>query len=91
MGIIEDILGGKVKEVDLLEFVTSNDIRVAVAVASSQYATETILDIAAHDKDKDVRLAVVDNKYTGKDTLKFLSNDNEAEIAVKAKYRLERK
>ena len=90
MDIIEKIKSGDVDELDLLEYITDNDINTAIAVAESELATEPILDIAAHDKDRKVRLAAVRNPNIGIDTLKMLSKDNDFEISQIAKVRLER-
>lgn len=90
MGIIEQIKAGTLDEVDLLEYVTDNDVNIAIAVAESELATKPILDIAAHDNDKRVRLAAVNNPNTGIDTLKFLCKDIDSEIAKIAVNRLER-
>ena len=57
MDIIRMIKNREVTEADLLEYVTDNNIDVAVAAAESDLATEPILDIAAHDKDRAVRKA----------------------------------
>ena len=90
MDIIEKIKSGDIKEIELLEYVTDNDINIAIAAAESELATELILDIAAHDKDREVRLAAVRNPNMGIDTLKMLSKDNDFEISQIAKARLER-
>lgn len=90
MDIIEKIKSGDIKEIELLEYVTDNDINIAIAAAESELATEPILDIAAHDKDREVRLAAVRNPNMGIDTLKMLSKDNDFEISQIAKARLER-
>lgn len=90
MNIVDRIRMGNVDEVVLLEYVTDNDIDVAIAVAESDLATEPILDIAAHDNDKRVRLAVVNNIHTGKETLKLLSKDADGEIATIANERIGR-
>ncbi len=90
MGIIEKIKCGNVTELDLLEYITDNDISVAIAAAESKLATEPILDIAAHDKDREVRLAAVKNPNMGVDTLKMLKEDVDLEISRIATLRLER-
>lgn len=90
MDIIEKIKNGDVDELDLVEYVTDNDINIAIAAAESKLATEPILDIAAHDKDREVRLAAVRNPNMGIDTLKMLSKDNDFEISQIAKARIER-
>ena len=72
MNIIQKIKNGEVDEVDLLEYITDNDIDVAIAAAESEIATEPILDIASRDKDRRVRKAVVCNKNIGVRTLKYL-------------------
>ena len=68
--------------------VTDNDVNIAIAVAESKYATEPILDIAAHDKDRWVRLSAVKNVNMGTDTLMYLLKDKDVEIAQKAMERL---
>jgi len=88
MNIIDMIRTGNVDEADLLEYVTDNDINIAIAAAESDLATEPILDIAAHDKDKRVRLAAVNNTNTGKETLLLLSKDADSEIVAIANERL---
>lgn len=90
MGIVEKIKAGELDEVALLEYVTDNDVNIAIAVAASELATEPILDIAAHDNDKRVRLAAVNNPNTGIDALKFLCKDIDTEIAETAASRLGR-
>ena len=67
MDIIEKIKNGDVDELDLVEYVTDNDINIAIAAAESKLATEPILDIAAHDKNREVRLTAVRNPKTGID------------------------
>lgn len=89
MNSIEKIKKGLIDESELLEFVTDNDINIAIAVAESKFSTEPILDIAAHDKDREVRLAAVKNSNTGIKTLKLLSKDVDSEIANIARLRLE--
>ena len=88
MDIINMIKNGEVDEVDLLEYITDNDINVAVAAAESDIATEPILDIAAHDKDIAVRMAAVNNKNIGVHTLQYLLGDEVEEIAMLAEERL---
>ena len=88
MDIVKKIRSGNVGEVDLLEYITDNDINVAIAVAESDIATEPILDIGAHDKDRAVRLAVVKNMNTGSRTLRYLLHDSDEEISSFAKKRL---
>lgn len=90
MGIIELIKTGKFNELDLLEYVTSNDVDIAIAVAESEKATVPILDIAAHDKDKRVRLAAAQNPNTSKSTLELLLHDSDKDISDMATFRLER-
>lgn len=90
MNIIDQIRGGELDEVDLLEHVTDNDVNIAIAVAESKMATFPILDVAAHDKEKRVRLAAVNNPNIGEETLKYLLYDNDDEIVAIAKNRLER-
>ena len=88
MNTIEQIKSGKFDEIELLEYVTDNDVSVAIAVAESSMATEPILDIAANDLDKRVRLAAVKNPNIGKRTLVRLANDTDDEIADVANQRL---
>ena len=88
MDIIRMIKNGEVTEADLLEYITDNDIDVAIAAAESDLATEPILDIAAHDKDRAVRKAAACNKNTGVKTLQYLSRDKDAEIADLSRQRL---
>jgi hypothetical protein len=90
MNTIDMIKTGNIDEVDLLEYVTDNDINVAIAAAESDLATEPILDIAAHDNDKKVRLAAANNVHTGKKTLLLLAKDADSEIASIARERLGR-
>ena len=85
---MEDILLGKLSEEELLEYVTSNDIETAIAAAKSPYATEPILDIAAHDKDWKVRMAAVQNPNMGQKTLEYLLGDANEEIVQLAKEKL---
>lgn len=85
------ITKNKMLEEQLLEDVVSNDLSVAVAAASSQYATNAVLNIAALDKDKEVRLAAVNNVNISVETLKFLTNDIDNEISTIAKLKLEAK
>lgn len=84
MGIIESIKADLVGEADLLEYVTSNDITVAIAAAESKSATEPILAVAAHDRDKRVRLAALNNKNVETETLEFLIHDMDREISDRA-------
>ena len=84
MGLIEEIKSGGMDEVDLLEYVTDNDIAVAIAAAESPAATEPVLDIAAHDKDRRVRIAALGNPNIGNETLGFLCGDADADIAKMA-------
>jgi len=88
MDIIRMIKNREVTEADLLEYVTDNNIDVAVAAAESDLATEPILDIAAHDKDRAVRKAAACNKNTGVQTLQYLSRDRDEEIVALARQRL---
>lgn len=87
--IINKIKSGNIDEDDLLEYITDNDI--AVAIAESKYATEPILDIVAHDNDKAVRMAALKNTNIGINTLKFLCKDSDPEIANTAKLYLEKR
>lgn len=88
MDIIKMIKNGEVDEVDLLEYITDNDINVAIVAAESDIATKPILDIAAHDKDRAVRKAAVNNKNIGVQTLQYLLEDEDEEIATLARERL---
>ena len=90
MSLIEQIKNGELDEVELLEYVTDNDINVAIAVAESSMATEPILDIAANDIDRRVRLAAVMNPNIGKQTLIRLTKDTDIEIATIAYQCLDR-
>lgn len=83
-----DVQFGKVNEEDLLEYVTSNNIEIAIEAARSLYATEPILDIAAHDKDWEVRMAAVQNPNIGCKSLEYLLKDSNEEIARLAKEKL---
>lgn len=82
MDLIEQIENGILDEVELLEYVTDNDVNVAVAVAKSSMATEPILDIAANDRDRRVRFAAVTNPNIGNNTLIRLTKDSDEEIAA---------
>ena len=88
--LLFNIREGRLDEVDLLEYVTDNDIDIAEASAAAINASSTILDIAARDKDVRVRMATVNNPNTEKHTLEFLANDEDKEIANIAIRRLER-
>lgn len=88
MDIIEMIKAGLVDEEDLLEYITDNNIEVAVAAAESDLATEPILDIAAHDKDSRVRMAAVKNIHIGEKTLRYMVNDSDEKVAQNAIERL---
>lgn len=66
------IRNGEIDEIDLFEYVTDNDINLAIAVAGCDSATEAILDIAAHDKDSTVRKAAINNENIGVKTLQYL-------------------
>lgn len=81
MNLIEQIKNGMLDEAELLEYVTDNDVNVAIAVAESTMATESILDIAANDLDKRVRFAAVTNPNISKNTLIRLTKDADNEIA----------
>lgn len=91
MSIVEKIKLGQVDEVDLLEYITDNDISVAIAAAKSPIATEPILDIAVHDNDKAVKMAALNNPNIGEASLKFLCMDADPEIADIANSKLEMK
>ena len=88
---IEKIKAGCVDEADLLEFITDNDLLVAIAAASSPLATAPILDIASHDQDYQIRLAALNNEHLSQDTLLFLCNDPEPLIAQQAKELVKRR
>lgn len=85
------ITKNKLLEEQLLEDVVSNDLSIAVAAASSQYATNAVLNIAARDKDKEVRLAAVNNVNISIEILQFLASDIDDEISTIAKLKLEAK
>lgn len=87
--LLFNIREGRLDEIDLLEYVTDNDIDIAEASAASINASAAILDIAARDKDVRVRMATVNNPNTEKHTLEVLSNDEDKEIANIAIRRLE--
>lgn len=89
MEILEYIRSGKADEADLLEYVTDNDVEIAIATAESPFATEPIIDIAAHDADCRVRYAAVRNPNIGLKTLRLLAKDEDEDIARFAKARLE--
>lgn len=91
MDTITKIRNGEVDETELLEYVTSNDVELALAVACSDFATASILKIAAWDKDDKVRLAVINNKNTNDDTIRLLCNDEKIEIKYAAKEELKRR
>lgn len=91
MSIIEKIKLGYVDEEDLLEYITDNDVSVAIAAAESPFATEPILDIAAHDNDKAVKMAALNNPNIGEASLELLCADIDPEIASIAKINLEMK
>lgn len=91
MGIIDDIMSGNIDEVDLLEYVISNDLDVAIAAASCKVATETILDIAAQDSNKNVRRAAIMNPNIGDRTMLKLCSDIDIEISELAKIEWERR
>ena len=91
MDIIEMIKSGNCDEADLLEYITDNNIEIAIAAAESISATEPILDVAAHDRDERVRMAALNNPNIGNRTLEFLLNDQKEEIVTKAKMILERR
>ena len=79
--IISLIIDGKLDEADLLELVSDNDFDIEFAVVKCEYSTEPILDIAAHDRDDRIRLAVVNKKGCSVRTLKYLLKDSNSEIA----------
>lgn len=87
-GMLLCIRNGNIDEADLLELVTDNDFDIAFAVANCKCSTEPILDIAAHDRDDRIRLAVVNNDNCGVRTLQYLEKDNNSEIASTATRRL---
>lgn len=89
MSALNRIKNGECDEADLLEYITDNDIEVAVAAAESTMATEPILAIAA--RDKRVRAAALRNPNIGKNTIEYLVNDLDVEIAEEAKKILEGK
>lgn len=91
MNALNRIKNGECDEVDLLGYITDNDIEVAIAAAESTMATEPILDIAARDRDKRVRAAALKNPNIGEKTIEYLANDLDVEIAEEAKKILEGK
>lgn len=91
MGLLDDIRNGNMDDAELLELVTSNDLAVALAVADSEYAPRPVLDIAAHDKDRLVRLAVAGNSKTGLRTLAYLCSDRDGEVAQRARSEIDRR
>ena len=86
--ILSYIRDGKLDETDLLELVSDNDFDIALAVVNCEYSTEPILDIAAHDRDERIRLAVVNKESCGVRTLQYLQKDSNSEIASVAARRL---
>ena len=82
--LINAIKTGKIDEVGLLDYVTDNDISIAIAVAESVWASSPILDIAAHDNDRRVRWAALNNKNIGTETLRFLCKDEDCQISDRA-------
>lgn len=82
--LINAIKTGKIDEVGLLNYVSDNDVSVAIAVAESPWSSPPILDIAAHDNDRRVRWAALNNKNIEMKTLRFLCNDNDLEISNRA-------
>lgn len=88
IGFIHDIKNGLLDEVELLECVTSDDLEVAIMAASSRWATEPIIDIAAHDLDRDVRMAALGNPNIGRKTILLLTEDKDRNIAMLAKEKL---
>lgn len=75
--LIDDIKNGLRDEIELLEYVTSNDIRIAIAVAEFKWASEPIVDIAAHDLDSNVRRAALCNPNIGRKTVAMLTIDDD--------------
>ena len=90
MDLLERIRKGLFDEADLLEYVTDNDVEIAIAASEACNATEAILDIAARDKDRRVRIAAVKNNNIGVETLRYLAGDTDSEISQIALGRLER-
>ena len=84
MNVLDQIRSDNCDEVELLEYITDNNIEIAIAVAESKLATEPILDIAAMDNDRNVRYAALNNPNIGKRTLEKLTSDTDVEIAKKA-------
>lgn len=89
MNLIEKISAGLLDEASLLEYVTDNDVRIAIAVAQCPNATPSILDIAAHDSDSRVRCAALNNPHIRKETIEYLCADQDTEISTQAKRILE--
>lgn len=88
---IEKINSGNVDEADLLEFITDNNILIAIAAASSPLATTHILDIASLDQDYRVRLAALNNEHLSQSALLSLCDDPEPLIAQQAKELIKRR
>lgn len=84
MNIIEFIKSNKCDEADLLEYITDNNVEIAIAAAASPKATGALLDIAARDKDKRVRMAALNNPNIEKRTVETLKKDSDLEISQKA-------
>ena len=91
MSIINKINEGNVDEVDLLEFITSNDFEIALAAAESPLSSSPILAIAALDSDKRIRIAALKNKNMDDETVILLCNDPDTEVSSIAKKELRRR
>lgn len=91
MELVDAIKKGKIDEAELTDYITSNNLEVAIAAAGCSMATEFMIDIAAHDRDREVRLAAVLNKNIGNDTIVYLCNDKDGEIADIAKREREKR
>ena len=90
MSILDDIKAGKVDSADLFEYVSGNDVGLAIAAASAPNADGPTLELAAMDLDYRVRLAAAKNINTDKDTLDTLCLDENDEVAQQAQLTLEK-
>lgn len=85
MDIINKIKNNDCDEVDLLEFITDNNVEIAISAAESSMATGPILDIASRDKDKRVRIAALRNPNIEGKTIEYLTHDSDEEVSTMAK------
>lgn len=91
MNIIERIRSGQVSELELLDYITSNDFSIALAAAESPFASPSVLQIASHDNDSRIRLAALKNENIPTKAILFLCNDPDPFIAALAKEEAERR